>query len=127
MFIEFDSNSLEEWNSLSEEQQKQAIAEDEVQIAVNVDIKIESHQKVSEEHKYYQATTYGRLINDITISSITEEETVLSIKTFKSNSDSESISIKTDDEKVVEVGNSPYTSIYRIKVSNIKYGQVVEL
>ena len=39
MFIEFDSNTLEEWNSLSEEQQKQAIAEDEVQIAVNVDIK----------------------------------------------------------------------------------------
>ena len=127
MFIEFDSNTLEKWNSLSKEEQKQAIVEDEVQIAVNVDIKIESHQKVLEEHKYYQAITYGRLINDITISSITEEETVLSIKTFKGNNESESISIKTDDEKMVEVGNSPYTSIYRIKVSNIKYVQVVEL
>lgn len=127
MFIEFDSNALKEWNSLPEEQKEQAIAEDEVQTAVNIDIKIESHQKLSEEHKYYQATTYGKLINDITISSINEEETVLSIKTFKGNNESESISIKTDEEKVVEVGNSPYTSIYRIKVSNIKYGQVVEL
>ena len=127
MFIEFDSNTLEEWNRLSEAQQKQAIVEDEVQIAVNIDIKIESHQKIAEEHKYYQVTTYGRLINDITISSISEEETVLSVKTFKGNNDYVSISIKTNEEKTIEIGNIPYTSIYRIKVYDIKYGRVVEL
>lgn len=125
MFIEFDNNTLEEWNNLSDEEKKQKIAEDNVQIAVNVDIKIESHNKVLEEHKYYQVTSHLNLINDIIISSVSEQETTISIKNF--NNEDELITIKTDEESTIEIGPSPYKRIYRIKVSNVKYGRILEL
>ncbi len=128
MFIEFEHDILEQWNSLSNEEKEKALEEDEVQIAINVDIKVESHHKISEEHKYYQVTNQMRLINDILIFDINEQETTFSIKTFNGNDEPKLISIKTNEEKEIEVGmHKPYTSIYRIKVSDIKYGNIVEL
>ncbi len=127
MFKEFDSSALEQWKSFSSDERKDALDKGEVQIAINIEIKIESHQKIYEEHKYYQVTTGFRLINDIIISSISEKETILSVKTFKSNNKPELISIKTNEEKVIENGSIPYNSIYKIKVSDITYGMILEL
>lgn len=129
MFREFNSNELKEWNSLSEEQQKQAITECYVDIAVNIEIRIERSQKVLEEHKYYQATKYSNLIYNIDISSINNQEITLSWEHFKDkdNDKNNSISIKIGEEKAIEVGYSPFTRVYRIKISDIKYGVVREL
>lgn len=126
MFKEFDEVELEKWNGLSEEERKQYIEKDDVQLAINVDIKIESHGIVAEEHKYYHVFSQGILIHDIRVISINEQETVFSIKTFN-NEMPETFSVKTNEEKSIEVGYSPYKHIYKIKVSNITYGRVLEL
>lgn len=125
MFKEFDSSTLEQWNSLTEEQRNKAINEGDVQVAVDIEIKVESHQRIVEEHKYYQVCSYGnyRLINNIIVLKATEKETFFSINNDSANN----VSIKTNEEKEFEIGKSPYTTKYRIKVSNIKYGQALEL
>lgn len=125
MFKEFDSSTLEQWNSLTKEQRNKAINEGDVQVAVDIEIKVESHQRIVEEHKYYQVCSYGnyRLINNIIVLKATEKETFFSINNDSANS----VSIKTNEEKEFEIGKSPYTTKYRIKVSNIKYGQALEL
>jgi len=129
MFIEFDADTLKQWNSLSLEQRKHALLNDEVQMAVDIDIKIERNQKLIEEHKYYQVITYGKckLISDILVSKITENEIIFSINTSEENKEYDSISIKLNEEKIIEIGNVPYSRIYRINVSNPAYGQAVEL
>lgn len=125
MFKEFDLSTLEQWDSLTEEQRTKAIIEDDVQVAVDIDIKVESHQRIIEEHKYYQVCSSGnyRLINNITIFKITEKEIIFSIPNFCDNN----VSIKIDEEKEFEIGQSPYMIKYRIRVSNVKYGSVLEL
>ena len=125
MFKEFESSTLEQWNSLTEEQRNKAINEGDVQVAVDIEIKVESHQRIVEEHKYYQVCSYGnyRLINNIIVLKITEKETFFSINNDSANN----VSIKTNEEKEFEIGKSPYATKYRIKVSNIKYGQALEL
>ncbi len=124
MFVEFDSSALQEWNSLSIEQQQQRIANYDVQIAVDVEIKIERNQKIVEEHKYYHVTSDMRLINDMLISSINNEEVVFSIDMYnKSNL----IPVKLNEEKTIEIGFSPYNFTLKIKVCDMKYGRIVEL
>lgn len=128
MFVEFESDILEQWNNLSKEQKEKALKNDEVQIAVNVDIKIESHHKILEEHKYYQVINQSKLLNDVWISNVNEQETTFLIDTYKNNGEKELIYVKTNEEKTIEIGaHKLYTRIYRIKVTNIKYGNVVEL
>ena len=127
MFKEFDPNALEQWNNLTEAERIKAIEKDEVQIAVDVEITIESHHKIVEEHKYYQVCSYGNveLINGIVVLKSTSQET-----TFKmniNNDNTNTFSIKIGEEKVIELGQTPYRTIYRIRVLNIRYGQALEL
>ena len=126
MFKEFDPNALEQWNNLTEAERIKAIEEDEVQIAVDIEITIESHHKIVEEHKYYQVCSYGNveLINGIVVLKSTPQETIFKMNI---NNDSNAFTIKTCEEKEIEIGQTPYTSIYRIRVSNIRYGQALEL
>ena len=126
MFKEFDPNALEQWNNLTENERIKAIEDDEVQIAVDIEITIESHHKIVEEHKYYQVCSYGNveLINGIVVLKSTPQETIFKMNI---NNDSNAFTIKTGEEKEIETGQTPYTSIYRIRVSNIRYGQVLEL
>ena len=126
MFKEFDYNALEKWNNLTEEEKMKAIEEDKVQIAVDIEITIESHHKIVEEHKYYQVCSYGNveLINGIVVLKSTPQETIFKMNI---NNDSNAFTIKTGEEKEIEIGQTPYTSIYRIRVSNIRYGQALEL
>ena len=126
MFKEFDPNSLEQWNNLTENERIKAIEDDEVQLAVDIEITIESHHKIVEEHKYYQVCSYGNveLINGIVVLKSTPQETIFKMNI---NNDSNAFTIKTGEEKVIEIGQTPYTAIYRIRVSNIRYGQALEL
>ena len=126
MFKEFDPNSLEQWNNLTENERIKAIEDDEVQLAVDIEITIESHHKIVEEHKYYQVCSYGNveLINGIVVLKSTPQETIFKMNI---NNDSNTFTIKTGEEKEIEIGQTPYTSIYRIRVSNIRYGQALEL
>lgn len=126
MFKEFDPNSLEQWNNLTENERIKAIEDDEVQLAVDIEITIESHHKIVEEHKYYQVCSYGNveLINGIVVLKSTPQETIFKMNI---NNDSNAFTIKTGEEKEIEIGQTPYTSIYRIRVSNIRYGQALEL
>ena len=127
MFKEFDSNVLEQWNNLTEDEKIKAIENDEVQIAVDIEITIENHHKIVEEHKYYQVCSYGNteLINGIFVLKSTPQETNFKININGDNSST--FTIKTGEEKEIEIGQTPYTSIYRIRVSNIRYGQALEL
>ena len=127
MFKEFDYNALEKWNNLTEEEKMKAIEEDKVQIAVDIEIAIESHNKILEEHKYYQVCSYGNieLINGIVVLKSTPQETIFKMNI--NNNDSNAFTIKTGEEKVIEIGKTPYTTIYRIKVSKIRYGKALEL
>lgn len=122
MFKELDLSELEQWNNFTEEQKNKAINEDEIQVAVDIEIKVESHQKIVEEHKYYQVCSYGnyRLINSIIVVKTTDKETVFSIN-------DDSISVKTGEEKEFEIGKNPYSTRYIIKVSNVKFGRILEL
>ena len=126
MFKEFDPNALEQWNNLTEAERIKAIEDDEVQLAVDIEITIESHHKIVEEHKYYQVCSYGNveLINGIVVLKSTPQETIFKMNI---NNDSNAFTIKTGEEKEIEIGQTPYTSIYRIRVSNIRYGQALEL
>lgn len=127
MFTEFDSNTLKEWNNLSKEQKLHAVSKGEVQIVANIDIKIERNQQISEEHKYYQVIEKASLIDDILVSKISDQKTILSINTYKGNNEPELISIKTNEEKRIKIDRGIFSIIYIIRVSDIKYGQVFEL
>jgi len=129
MFIEFNPNELEKWNDLSEEQKARLIDADEVQLVIDIDIKIENHKKISEEHKYYQVFTYGncKLINDIVVSKITEKETLLYINMGNGNDEPTSLLVKNNEQKSIQIGNKSSSSIYNIYIHNVKFGRVLEL
>ena len=61
-----------------------------------------------------------RLINSIIVVKTTDKETVFSIN-------DDSISVKTGEEKEFEIGKNPYSTRYIIKVSNVKFGRILEL
>ena len=125
MFIEFNLETLQEWNKLSFEEKEKAILNDEVQVAVDICIEIGNHNKIFERHEYFQVFDNYKLINDISILKITDREIDFSIK---SNGDSKNlITMKPNAIKTFETGTKPYSSIYQIKVSNVKYGKIVEL
>ena len=129
MFIEFNNEELMKWNSLTSEQKTSAIQNGEVQLATDVSIVIENNGRITEEHKYYQTTTFGntKLINDIVVSKVKENEVDFSIITYQDNDEPVAITINVNEEKEIEVGFEPFSSIYKINVSNIKYGRIVEL
>lgn len=125
MFVEFDSDTLREWNGLTEEEKERSILNDEVQVAVDVAITIENNNRVVEEHKYYQVCNNTKLINNISILKISVEETTFSINTHDDSK--RLIAVKLEEERNIDIGNIPYLNVYKIKVSNIKYGKIVEL
>ncbi len=127
MFKEFDDNGMEKWNNLTESERIKAIEEDIVQIAVDIEITIESHNKIVEEHKYYQVCSYGNieLINGIVVLKSTPQETMFKMNI--NNNDSKDFTIKTGEEKEIEIGQTTYRTIYRIKVSKIRYGKALDL
>jgi len=125
MFVEFDSVTLKEWNKLPAEEKEKAILNNEIQIAADICIEIWDHNKIFEKHEYFQACDSHKLINDIIVLKITDQGVDFSIKT---NEDSKNlVTIKPNVDKIIEIGTKPYLNIYKIKVSNIKYGKIVEL
>lgn len=127
MFREFNEEKMSKWNGLSLVQQRELLDDEEVELAVTLEIKIEKCGRTIEEHKYYQVTNHTKLLNEFTITDIKEEETVISLKTSNEKNNYELISLKPNEEKIIKLGISPYTFFYKIKITDIKYGKVFSL
>lgn len=127
MFFEFSPSDLEKWNNLSLKQQKQLLEEQKVELSATIEIKIESHNQLLEEHKYYQVIDDRQMINGIMMDNINMGEIELSINTFDNSEELENIIVKLNEEKIVEIGMKPYQYIFKIKLLEIKYGRILEL
>ncbi len=128
MFIEFEPEILERWNHLSDDERQRAISEGDVDIAATVEIILEAHGEIDQEHKYYHVTRYSKLLGgDITINSITEQEIIFYFKNAREDGESERFSVKIGEEKLIQVGRAPYVTTYKIKAYNLSYGQIMEL
>ena len=103
---------------------KKKINNKNVQIAVDVEIKVESHNKYVEEHKFYRGACFvdWNLIDNVNILGSTENESFFSI-----NGIDDKVSIKTNETKEFEVGKPPFVGKYIIKVSNVTYGFLLDL
>lgn len=124
MFRELNQKELEEWNKLTPEQKEEEINNKNVQIAVDVEIKLEVFNKIVEEHKFYQVSLFleRNLIDNVNILGSTENESFFSI-----NGIDDKVSIKTNETKEFEVGKPPYVCKYIIKVSNVTYGFLLDV
>ena len=127
MFKEFNDEEMSKWNNLSDVQQREILSEGEIQLAVTLEIKLERNGKITEEHKFYQVPNHTKLLNNITIADIKEEEATMSLQTPNQNSNYELITLKPNEEKVIKLGVSPYIMTYKIKIADIKYGKVFSL
>ena len=127
MFKEFNDEEMRKWNNLSDVQQREILSEGEIQLAVTLEIKLERNGKITEEHKFYQVPNHTKLLNNITIADIKEEEATMSLQTPNKNSNYELITLKPNEEKVIKLGVSPYIMTYKIKIADIKYGKVFSL
>lgn len=126
MFKELDILEQERINNLTEEDKINYIKEHNIDIAIDINISVKSHEKITEEHTYYQVFSYGAYkLNDyITLLKITPQETMFKVSF---NNEDNSFSINNGEEKIIEIGSDPYKTIYIIKSNNIRYGHALEL
>lgn len=121
MFVEFDNESRQEWNSLTKEEQQKYINNGEVNFAVDIEIKFLKNNVITDEHKYYKIDKYTKnLLQLIEVKDINEIETILNINDSL-------VSLNIDEEKSIEFGIAPYKINIKIKTSNLKIGRIVEL
>ena len=133
MFVEFKPDALAKWNQLSQDERAKAISEGRVDITVTVEIKVEAHNQVLEEHKFYHVSQYAELLDGLfTVANITDQEATFYIGNEDEGEDVEDdtsmlVSVKVGEEKSTQVGSTPYITTYTVSVYDVSYGQVVEL
>ena len=123
MFVEFDKETTVRWNNMSYAERQKAILNEDVYVAVNIQVAVERRGRIFEEHKYYQVYECGNveLADGIRVIKITDKEVVFKIK------NTNVINISIGEEKTIENNDNFYSCNYRISISDIKYGQIVEL